>query len=220
MKKELKDTFESKHWTVEGEDFPRSGPGSRLSTTEQIRDALPGLFQQLNIKRFIDAPCGDWNWMQTVDLSGIDYLGFDISGEVIDSNIAQFSGEGVSFAVLDITSDPLPDGDLMMVRDCLFHLQFKHRWDFFRNFLETQTPYLLTTSYFNLANDDLPRNGAYRRFNMTAPPFNFPEPSFSVLETDAPKPDDFKAWARTHHRRMGLWHRDQIASALHSAKVL
>src|SRR3712207_7875432 len=46
-----------------------SGRGSELGATESLRSYLPQLFERLNIKTFLDAPCGDWNWMRQVDLS-------------------------------------------------------------------------------------------------------------------------------------------------------
>src|SRR3954451_1153147 len=49
-----------------------SGQGSELAATENMRAYLPELFQRLQVSKFLDAPCGDWNWMRRVDLSGVD----------------------------------------------------------------------------------------------------------------------------------------------------
>src|SRR5947207_15489029 len=50
-----------------------SGPGSDSSQTHVIIEALPRLLDELSIETMLDVPCGDWNWMQAVDLRGIRY---------------------------------------------------------------------------------------------------------------------------------------------------
>ena len=57
----------------------RSGTGSSLRSTENIRFHLPKILEKFNIKKLFDAPCGDFNWMSQVLKSvEIDYLGSDI----------------------------------------------------------------------------------------------------------------------------------------------
>src|SRR5215212_9991686 len=48
-----------------------SGAGSNLRQTETLRRELPGLLSKLSIRSLLDAPCGDFHWMQHVDLRGI-----------------------------------------------------------------------------------------------------------------------------------------------------
>ena len=57
----------------------RSGAGSTLKSTENIRFHLPKILEKFNIKKLFDAPCGDFNWMsQVLKNIEIDYLGSDI----------------------------------------------------------------------------------------------------------------------------------------------
>lgn len=35
---------------------------------------------------FFDVPCGDWLWMQTVNLTGVQYFGGDITNITIQKN--------------------------------------------------------------------------------------------------------------------------------------
>jgi hypothetical protein len=60
-----------------------SGIGSELAATENVSAYLPELFQRLQVSKFLDAPCGDWNWMRRVDLSGVDYFGGDVVSSVV-----------------------------------------------------------------------------------------------------------------------------------------
>jgi hypothetical protein len=70
---------------VWGDMDSRSGSGSNLANTEALRSALPGLFESLGVRSLLDLPCGDWAWMRTVDLTGLDrYIGGDIVPELIE----------------------------------------------------------------------------------------------------------------------------------------
>ena len=112
-----------------------SGRGSELSYTECLRRQLPQLLKQYCVTRILDAPCGDFNWMRHVvpDL-GIEYIGGDIVQEIVAQNQREFETKGVSFCHLDIVRDPLPSSELMMVRDCLFHLSYREIYGFLVNF--------------------------------------------------------------------------------------
>lgn len=215
MRRNLKRVFEDKDWS-EGGRHPKSGFGSSLSYTENLRRALPVLFETYQIRTFVDAPCGDWAWMQHVDLNGIDYTGLDISSSLIAENTAAHAKDGVSFAVADITSDDLPRSDLFLCRDCLFHLKFWLRWEFFRKFEASGSKYLLMTSNSVETNRNITQNGSFRKFNPTKPPFNFPEPIEIIVETaginDAG--EVVMKTPRGGHRTLGLWSHAQVSDVL------
>jgi len=207
MRDNLRSVFETKSWAGKSCAHPRSGPGSDMATTERLRAALPGLFARHQVKTLIDAPCGDWFWMQAVDLSGITYIGGDISGALIADNQARFARPGVEFRHLDITSDPLPSGDLFLCRDCLFHLKFWLRWKFFENFVASENRLLLLTMHHVTENQPVLANGGFKRFNPTLAPFNLPAPVEIITETPDGTPP-------AEARSLGLWSREQIADAL------
>jgi hypothetical protein len=48
-----------------------SGSGSDLTQTQTIRIEIPKLLKKHNVNTFIDAPCGDFYWMQHIELDGI-----------------------------------------------------------------------------------------------------------------------------------------------------
>ena len=103
----------------------RSGTGSSLRSTENIRFHLPIILKKFNIKKLFDAPCGDFNWMSQVLKSvEIDYLGSDIVKDLIVSN-KKYENDKIKFSKLDIIVDKLPVSDLMICRDCLFHFSYK-----------------------------------------------------------------------------------------------
>ncbi|WP_170377761.1 class I SAM-dependent methyltransferase [Ruegeria atlantica] len=215
MRSGLRDTFETLSWSGR-RNGPRSGHGSTLAATRPLRDALPRIFDEYNVKTFLDAPCGDWTWMQHVDLTGIQYVGGDISLEVLEEVKQQHAAPGREFMHLDITSDTLPKADMMMCRDCLFHLKWWLRWAFFENFVASGIPYLLTTRHYIPQNPRLPRNGGFKRFNPCVAPFNFSEPIETVSETGEINLDPEFMLTREgqKQRSLGIWSRDQVIDAV------
>jgi len=192
--------------------------------TEGIRAALPRIFRDYDVKTFVDAPCGDWFWMRHVDLDGVDYIGLDISSELVDEIRAEFERPGVAFGHADVTSDPLPKADMLMCRDCLFHLKDWLRWDFYRNFLASGSSHLLSTINHVRENKRLGQNGGFSAFNPMLPPFNLPAPLEMIHETDPNLPADWRevldappATMRRSggvHRSMGIWSRAQVQQAV------
>ena len=168
-----------------------SGPGSELGATENIRAALPELLKYLGAKILLDAPCGDFHWMQAVDLSFLDsYVGADIVLELVENNSKQFGSLRVRFIKVDIVQDTLPVADVMLCRDCLVHLSNKDIAAFIRNLKRSSIRYLLTTTYTGLkANADftgqsLANLARFRPINLQLSPYNFPAPLWVMRESD------------------------------------
>jgi hypothetical protein len=154
----------------------RSGTGSNLRSTENIRFHLPKILEKFNIKKLFDAPCGDFNWMSQVLKSvEIDYLGSDIVKDLIVSN-KKYENNKIKFSKLDIIVDKLPVSDLMICRDCLFHFSYKDIFLFLNNFLSSDIKYLLLTGHLNtkhkFENKDIV-TGDFRKIDLFSKPFNF-----------------------------------------------
>jgi SAM-dependent methyltransferase len=201
MKAFFTDVYDNKVW---GHDETVSGPGSTLGYTANLRRELPVLFQRFNIRSILDAPCGDMNWMSRVMAAnpGIDYTGGDIVKPMVAANAAKYARRNIRFVELDITADPLPKADLMICRDCLFHLEQRKIVDFIANFRKSAVTYLLTTSYLvpENFNADIP-TGNFFPIDLMAAPYNFPR---NVLYGIDDWIEGFFA------RRMYLWQRSQI----------
>ena len=155
-----------------------SGPGSHMDTTKNLRDHLPRLIEDFGICSMVDAPCGDFAWMKHVlpELD-IDYIGCDIVDFVVDRNTANYGKDRVTFLQKDICADRLPDADLIMVRDCLFHLSYQDINRFLAQLARVDYKFLLTTTHFadprlGIKNSDIV-TGDFRRIDLFAPPFAF-----------------------------------------------
>ena len=177
---ELKEVFtniyESNLWTSEES---RSGLGSELKSTEVIRRELPELFKKFKRESVLDIPCGDFNWMQHVDMNNVNYIGADIVDKMIESNNITFPN--MDFRVLDLTESELPKVDLIFVRDLLGHFNYQNVNKALQNIIRSGSKYLLTTSFTRWHYNVDIENGGWRPINLMLQPFSL-KPIYLINE--------------------------------------
>jgi hypothetical protein len=166
-----------------------SGEGSEVAYTEPLRKWLVSNILNLKVKDFVDAPCGDYNWMKLVTPKvDINYIGLDIVGSVISKNKLEYGSPKVDFRIANICEDVLPACDILMVRDCLFHLSNDDINNFLNNLARTDYKYLLTTTHkverefknLNIITGD------FRIIDLFSEPFNFDPKLVSDRVNDYP----------------------------------
>ncbi len=190
-------------------DVSVSGRGSDLVQTEAIRRAIPLLLKELNVKRFIDAPCGDFYWMKDVTLPVEQYIGVDIVEAIIKKNQATYTDQQHAFVCLDITEDQLPPADLVLCRDCLVHLTFAQAIKAIMNFRRSNITYLLTTTFTGRPeNVDLGKGDIWRTLNLERAPFHFPKPLKIINENCTEGNNQFT------DKSLGLWRIEDIVAGL------
>jgi hypothetical protein len=155
----------------------RSGIGSTLRSTRNIRFHLPKIITKFKIKKIFDAPCGDFNWMSHILKSTkVEYHGGDIVKNLIITNKKKYGNKTTKFSTLDIRIDNLYKSDLIICRDTLFHFSYKDIFYFFKNFLSSKIKFILFTSHLNsnpnFKNKDI-LTGDFRLIDFFAEPFNF-----------------------------------------------
>jgi hypothetical protein len=197
-----------------------SGLGSDLTTARGVIDGLPSLFERLEIRSFLDIPCGDFNWMKAVPFGDIVYIGGDLVASLVKRNTARFGSPTRRFEVLDLVEDRLPDADMIFVRDCLIHMDNALVLRALHNISRSSFRYLCLTQDLNQArfpgkNVELERtvhgvNFEFRPNNFELAPFSFPPPIDVLLEGDA-----WEQWGGV--KAMAVWSRDQIPAALASS---
>src|SRR5262245_53370209 len=97
--------------------------GSNLDYTKRLQENLPNLLSVLGVKRFFDAPCGDFGWMSELRLPlTLDYLGGDIVPSLVHNLREKYSTPQRRFIEFDVVNDKFPDVDLWLCRDCFIHL--------------------------------------------------------------------------------------------------
>lgn len=153
-----------------------SGPGSDRDQTREIVRALPQTLSKYEVGSMLDLPCGDFNWMRQVDLSGVTYLGADILDDLIVDNTRRFESETIHFQRLDLLKDDLPSVDLILCRDCLIHLSYDDIYRALRNICQSESRFLLTTTFPARARNHDIATGQGRNINLEIAPFNLPRP--------------------------------------------
>ena len=197
--------FDENRW---GSDESVSGDGSTLDQTIILRKVLPDLLRRVGAKTLLDAPCGDFNWMRRMVLpNGVTYVGGEIVQPLVDRLKTTFASDQRDFIKLDIVDDDLPDADIWLCRDVLFHLSNAEIVAVLANFARSDVRFILTTTYpFAEQNRDI-RSGGFRFINLMKPPFSLPSPQFQLDDYLAPQPP----------RKLGLWSREVVAAALSGA---
>lgn len=173
------DIYRNNHW---GDPESVSGRGSTLARTVAIRRELPEVLASVGARSLLDAPCGDFNWMRRVELAGVEYVGADVTPELISRNRREHGGPDRTFVVADITRDRLPRADVILCRDCFIHLSFKDIYAAVANFKRGGSAYLLATTHVTVSENEDIRTGGWRSVNLEAPPFNFPRPRRLITE--------------------------------------
>ena len=194
--------YKNNHWKS-SESI--SGTGSELEQTKSLRKDLEKILYNLKITSLLDIPCGDFKWMQKVDLSKIDYIGADIVEELIKNNKEQYKEkDNFIFMVLDLIKDPLPKSDIIIIRDCLVHLSFADIFTAINNIKSSGCKYLLTTTFPNHhLNNDI-TTGDWRTINLQEKPFNLPSPILIINENCTERNGEYK------DKSMALWELSKI----------
>jgi hypothetical protein len=191
----FRDIYHSNLW---GNKDSRSGAGSDLTQTAEIRRLLPLLIDDLGAKTMLDIPCGDWHWMKEAQLL-VSYTGADIVPELVERNQQLYGNETRRFVALDLIKDDLPKVDLVLSRDVLVHLSFNDIFSALCNLKKSGSEYLLTTTFTDRpTNPDIP-TGQWRPLNLQKPPFNFPPP-LRLINEKCTEGDG--SWG---DKNLGLW---------------
>ena len=195
MVKKFTEIYQNNAWS---DPESVSGGGSNLQSTTTIREVLPGIFDEFNIRTILDIPCGDFFWQKEMDLSRFDYIGIDIVPQIIEAN-HKYATPGIRFRTGDITSDDLPASDITMCRDCLVHFSFADIFAALANIKRSGTRFLLTTTFPHFKKNEDIVTGWWRHLNFQMPPFNFPDPERMIDEKKV-TPE-----GKLIYKNLGLW---------------
>jgi hypothetical protein len=161
-----------------GADTSASGLGSEDAATATLRLELPRLLRRLQIETLLDLPCGDFGWMSRTELGLQKYLGGDIVSELVAENSRRYATvDGrISFAHLDLLTDPLPAMDAILCRDCLVHLSFANIARALAQFRASGSRFLIATTFTDHLENADAADGDWRMLNLTGAPFHLPPP--------------------------------------------
>ncbi len=193
---------ENNLWRAEGSV---SGPGSEVEATETLRRELPQLLVTLGVRKLLDAPCGDGEWMSRAEL-GVAYVGMDIVPSVVEK--AQARSAGGDYLVGDITQDALPRADAILCRDCLVHLSFANIRLALANIHRSGAKWLITTTFPSLQVNRECVDGYWRPLNLELEPFSWPPPQHLLVEDCT---EGRGAWK---DKSLGVWKLEDLTHLL------
>lgn len=172
------------HYTLEvSNNRCACGPGSEGPKVKEAGtiDFINRIIKEYSIKSISDCPCGLFeNWMYMVDLSSVCYIGYDINDLAIQRN--KEVNTRYSFVEFDMVNEILPSADLIICRDCFFHLPNSFVIKSIENFRKSGSKYLLATEHrwiknnIELAVAELEREAGYRNINIEIAPYNMGPP--------------------------------------------
>tara|TARA_Y100000389_G_scaffold109333_1_gene106395 strand:+ start:294 stop:923 length:630 start_codon:yes stop_codon:yes gene_type:complete len=184
--------YKSKRWGSK----TLSGPGSTLASSKKLLVFLRKFIVENNIKKIVDGSCGDCNWIMILleEFPEIEYIGNDISSEIIQINRNKF-GKKYVFEQKDLLgSDNIPDCDLFIFRHTMMHLSNENNLKIFDKMKDSDCYFLLThhddiysnpkdTERIRL-NPNFPGALCWKKMNMHKTPYNI-EKSLIVSQKES-----------------------------------
>lgn len=174
MKQAFEDIYKNALWGKNSAGSGTSGTGSTIRATMYWRLFLTEFLKNNHITSVVDAGCGDWEFSQSIDWTGIDYKGYDIVESVVEADRKRFEAPNIHFFAANMIDTELPPADLLISKHVLQHLpseavkKFMTQFGKYRHVLlvDGVDPITLSSSNPDIAAGD------YRDLDITAPPFN------------------------------------------------
>lgn len=209
-KKKFKLIYNTNYWS---DKDSVSGSGSNKTQTLNAIDNINKILDDYNIKSILDAPCGDFNWMddllkERINLKKkeIQYLGADIVQDLILNLKKKYSTQNINFISFDIISENFPNVDLLICRDCLIHFSNQDIDRTIINFLDSKIKYILVTD--SIVDDSFENyeieTGEFRKLDLTKKPFNLPKNHLFQFN------DVFNIKTKKFETKMTLWSREDL----------
>lgn len=182
--------YKSNHWNKSTKfrhnEQSYSGPGSIPNSiqTDNLIIELENFFKKKNIKKVLDAPCGDCAWIKKIFSTKIEYTGVDIVEDLVNKNKTEFmSYKNVNFYCRDLLEfNEFDDYDFILLRDFFIHLPIKTIKKILLNLKKSDCKYFAFNNYENIENNKEILTGQHRKINFLKKPFNLTKPYFKILE--------------------------------------
>jgi SAM-dependent methyltransferase len=122
------EVYAKRVWGVHSDEEFCSGDGSRDERVvgPYVR-AVSDYLQTLGSPpRVVDIGCGDFRVGSRIVPFASHYIACDVVAKLIERNRSVYTDPKLTFRALDAVSDPLPDGDVVCIRQVLQHLSNDH----------------------------------------------------------------------------------------------
>ncbi len=168
-----------------------SGHGSLPEATLRERAALETIIDRCKIDGLIDAPCGQFSWIESIAKNVDYYMGIEIVEDLVRENERLHGKDCVFIQGNLVESFPKNLGDvqgktLIFCRDLTQHLSKESTFKVLGNFINSGDDFLAITNYHVGENTETPEwknnichsldHGAFRKQNYLLAPYYLPEP--------------------------------------------
>ena len=169
--------YREKMWGANDENEGSSGGGSSLENARPYYEYLTKFLREHKIKSVVDLGCGDWMLSRYIDWTGIDYVGYDVVGSVIDKNIQKYGSDTVRFVNANFLNIEIPAADLIICKHVLQHIPNKDVFCFIKLLSKYKHCLILNAMPMGQENIDHPVTAEFpfwddRGIDLTLPPFS------------------------------------------------
>jgi SAM-dependent methyltransferase len=126
----MRERFETIYRTNEWGEGCGSGLGAMPKWTGPYRRYVQYFIKAQKVRSVVDVGCGDWQSSRLMNWSGIDYLGLDVVPFLVEKNIKEYGSPTIRFRVRESHTEPLPEADLLLVKDVMQHWSDKSIQEF------------------------------------------------------------------------------------------
>lgn len=172
-----------------------SGLGSEGKWAEDYLAVVGAYLNSVGARSVVDAGCGDFSIGSRIAPNVDSYIGLDISSFIVNRNRELYSNvNNVEFHQFDLINDPLPNADVLLVRQVLQHLSNKQIESALQNIEASGIKRILITEHSMKAdtivapNLDLKSHSVATRISLGSgvdigkPPFSRPRQIICELE--------------------------------------
>lgn len=185
--------YENGVWLHETGQESLSGLGSEAEVVKAIAPQLSDHLSSLKAESIVDVGCGDFQSFKDCQFDGY-YIGIDVVADVISNNLLQYKDKSREFRKLNAAVGPLPEADVVLVREVLFHLSFEDAKRVLRNIASSGARYLIATNDFSIwFNSDI-SSGDFRKLNLLKSPFRLPSPFHEIDDSLVAKGRVLATW--------------------------
>lgn len=121
-RKVFKAIYDENAWGSHESGDYYSGPGSDSGPAHAYADGIRKFIAANHISSVVDLGCGDFRVGSMLINGDVRYIGVDIVDDLVTVNGKRFGTQNIQFQCVDIIREPLPDGELCLIREVFQHL--------------------------------------------------------------------------------------------------
>ena len=181
--------YKSNHWNKSqkfNSNQSYSGPGSVANSiqTNNLISELQKFFKQNDIRKILDAPCGDCAWINKIFITDIKYTGIDIVEDLINQNKITFNSNlNIKFYCKDLTEyNDFDNYDFILMRDFFIHLPLPMIKKILTNLKNSNCKFFAFNNYERVNLNKEITTGQHRKINLLKDPFNLDMPYYKIQE--------------------------------------